>query len=147
MRRRFFSAAGRFRGPRGWKRGSASGPVSRCRSRSAVICCPTLADLLEQFLPARPCLVTSLLVRAGGIWLIAGAHESVAGAVVGHGLESLARLFHLLLALGDRAGHPGVIAAVEAVHRAFNFGDRGFLFRTRAIKDEGGLDRFGIRGV
>src|SRR5437763_13153466 len=128
MRRRFFSAAGRFRGPRGWKRGSASGPVSRCRSRSAVICCPTLADLLEQFLPARPGLIAGLFVRPGSGRLIAGAHESVAGALIGHGLESLARLFHLLLALGDGAGDAIVFLAVEPVNGTCNLGVIGIRF-------------------
>src|ERR1044071_1213055 len=67
---------------------------------------------------------------------LARAHETMAGALVSHGLVSLARLLHQFLALLDGCGHARVVAAVKAIHRATDALDRLFFLRARAVENE-----------
>ena len=74
-------------------------------------------------------------------------HEAVAGAVVDPELVFLVELLHPLVDIGDVAGDAIVFAAVEAVDRAGDFGERVVILRRRAVEDAGGRDVGIVAGV
>ncbi len=63
----------------------------------------------------------------------------MAGAFVFDRLVGFAGGFHHGFRFGNGGVHAVVVAAVEAIDRAFDFGDVFGVFRTGAIEDEGGF--------
>src|SRR6266849_3181579 len=97
-------------------------------------------DLLQQFLPTLPSFVAGFLVGFAGVGGFAGAHEAMARAFIGYRLISLFRFFHELARFRDGRVDAGVVAAVEAVHRASDAGDVFLLVVAVPIENKCGLD-------
>ena len=70
-------------------------------------------------------------VGVGGVF--AGAHEAVAGSIVGDGVVLLAGGLHALGGGGNGGVDAGVVAAVEAVDGC---GDGGEVRRRRSVEDK-----------
>ena len=96
-----------------------------------------LAQTLHETFPAFPGVSAGFAVGFYGVGGFSGAHETVACAFVGDGLESFARGFHV----GDGVGKGGadalIIAGVEAVDGGLDSGHGIFVWR-RALKHERG---------
>ena len=89
----------------------------------------------EEGSPAEPGVVASLFVGGRGVGSFAGAHEAVAGAIVGDGLVGFVESLHVDDGLGNRCADALVIAGVEAEYRRVDAGHGVFVGR-RAIENE-----------
>src|SRR5262245_42303513 len=103
------------------------------------------SEFLQQLFPPLPSFAAGLLVGVVGVRRLAGSHEAVARAFVGHGFKGFAGLFHQL----DRRGHgradAGIVSTVEAVNGAMYTSDVGFLVGTCSVEYESVLDILVIR--
>ena len=93
----------------------------------------TAAD--QKAIPAFPGVVAGFFVGVAGVGSFAGAHKTVAGAVVGDRIVGFPRSLHR----GDRVGNcgvnAGVVASVEAVHGRFDVRHR-FRGGRQAVENE-----------
>src|SRR5271156_3541149 len=69
----------------------------------------------EQGLPALPGVIAGCLVCVAGLGRFAGAHETVSGAVIGHGVVGFPGGFHRGDCVWNCGADPGVVPRVEAV--------------------------------
>src|SRR5271156_3014719 len=91
----------------------------------------------EEGFPAGPGGVAGFFVGFAGVGSFAGAHEAVAGAIVGDGVVGFAGGFHGGDSVGNGGADARVIAGVKTVDEGFDAGQVGGGGR-RAVENESG---------